>query len=161
METAKRRNVRDGTGAGTGVPGQKLRRHFQPFVHQVPVGRNAQFLLEQFTQVIVAEGQGMKIGIQFIGAVRIIGDDVVFNLRHDGSQHGSGPVGGKIADDQVAVDEQQAGRFLPVGVEMEGGCTESIQQEMVGIIGDDQGGGKGKSRGHHVDMDILETAESA
>ena len=72
MESAQRGDVRDGPGAGVGIADEQLRRHFQPFVRQVAVRGHTQFLLEELSQIIIAEGQGMQVGIQLIGAVSIV-----------------------------------------------------------------------------------------
>ena len=102
----------------------------------------------------------MQIGIEFIGAVGIIGDNVVFDPGNDRGKRTAGSVSRKITADQVTVNGKQRRGFLPGRVEMEKSRIKCIQQEMVGIIRYDERRGKGKSRRHHVDVDVLESVRA-
>ena len=155
MKTAQQRDVTDRARSGV-IGHQQLSRHFQTLVHQVPVRCDAQLLLEHLPEIVVAEGQGMHIGIQLVGAVGIIGDDIVFDLRHNRRQGAAGLVGGEAAAEQVAVNRQERSGFLPVGVEVEIYGVEHIQQEVVGIIRHHERSRKRNGGGNHVDMDVLE-----
>ena len=80
-----------------------IRGSLQPLVIEVLMGGRSHFLLEQLAEVVIIEGNGTKVAVQFKIGIRKITDECPFNFLDNFTALRNLLIGNQIADNECSI----------------------------------------------------------